>query len=128
MFFLLRHLRVKKHLQQQVSEFAGEFRPIAIINGFQHLVGFFQGVALDGVKGLLAVPRAPARSAQPGHDGDSFLVSFTSSHRINLSSLYGSRLLPDECGRKLSARTAKAHYLPEETRLCYNSYNSYRRE
>src|SRR5207253_10501374 len=46
----------------------------------------------------------------------------------NLSPLYGSLLLSDECGRKLSARTAKAHYLPEETRLCYNSYNSYRRE
>ena len=57
---LRRHLRVEKHLQQQVPKLAGQLIPVARVDGFDHLVGFFQRVGLDGVEGLLAVPRASA--------------------------------------------------------------------
>ena len=56
-----RHFGVEEHLQQQVAEFAGQLVPVAGIDGLQHLVGFFQGVGLDGVEGLLAVPGTSAR-------------------------------------------------------------------
>ena len=39
---ILRHLGVEKNLKQQVAEFAGKFVPVAIVDGFQDFVGFFQ--------------------------------------------------------------------------------------
>ncbi len=56
---LLGHLRIKKHLQQQVAEFAGQFVPVAIIDGFEDFIGFFQRVGFDGIEGLLAIPGTP---------------------------------------------------------------------
>ena len=83
------HLRIKEHLQQEVAQLPGQLLPIAVVNGFQDFVSLFQGVALDGVKGLLAVPRAPSGSAQPGHDGDSFLEFLAGGHRFNVSPATG---------------------------------------
>ena len=71
-----RHLGIEEHLQQQVAELAGQLVPIARVDGFDHLVGFFQGVGLDGVEGLLAVPGTSARAAQPRHDRYGALESF----------------------------------------------------
>ena len=74
--FLARHLRIEQHLQQQVAQFAGQLRPVAIVDGFKDFVSLFQRVGLDGVKGLFAIPRASARSPQPRHDLNRSLESF----------------------------------------------------
>src|SRR5579864_4676737 len=74
---LLRHLSVEEHLQQQVSQFTGQFGPIAIVDGFQDFVSFFEGVGLDGIEGLLAVPRTSAWRAQPLHDGHRAFETFS---------------------------------------------------
>ena len=55
---LFGHLRIEKHLQEQVAEFAGKFVPVAIVDRFEDFVGLFQRVGLDGVEGLLAIPGA----------------------------------------------------------------------
>ena len=73
---LFRHLRIEEHLQQQVAEFAGEFVPVAIVDGFEDFVGLFQRVGLDGVEGLLAIPGAASRSPQALHDGDCAFETF----------------------------------------------------
>ena len=71
--FLGRHLREENRLQQKVAEFFSEPGPVARVDRVQHLVGLFEQVRLDGVEGLLAVPRTAARRAQPGHDLDQTL-------------------------------------------------------
>ena len=82
MLLFVGHFGVKEHLQEQVAEFAGQLVPVAGIDGLEHLVGLFEGVGLDGVEGLLAVPGASAGCAQPRHDGDGALKSFAcSGHR-----------------------------------------------
>ncbi len=65
---LLSYLRVEENLEQEVAEFAGEFLPIAIVDGFEDFVGFFERVGFDRVERLLAVPGTAAGTAQPGHD------------------------------------------------------------
>src|SRR5437879_3849762 len=72
----LRHLRVEKHLQQQVAKFAAQFVPVAIVNSFEDLVSLLERVRLDGIECLLAVPRTPSRPAQTCHDGNRALESF----------------------------------------------------
>ncbi len=59
---LFGHLRIKQNLQQQVAEFPGKLVPVAIIDGFEHFIGFFQGVGLNGIEGLLAIPGTTPRS------------------------------------------------------------------
>ncbi len=59
---LLGHFRVEEHLQQQVAEFAGEFVPVAIVDGLEDFIGFFQRVRFYGIEGLLAIPRAASWS------------------------------------------------------------------
>jgi len=56
---ILRQLRIEQNLKQKVSQFSWQFLPIAFINGFENLVGFFEGVGLDRVKGLFAVQGQP---------------------------------------------------------------------
>ncbi len=63
-----RHLRVEEDLQQQVAELVLQLRPGATLDGVKDLVGLLQRVRLDGVEGLLAIPRTTAGSAQAGHD------------------------------------------------------------
>ena len=72
-----RHLGVEDGLQHEVAQFLGQPGPIAIVDRFQHLVGFFDGVRLDGIKRLFAVPRATSRSSQFGHDLDELLKALT---------------------------------------------------
>ena len=95
-----RHLGIEEHLQQQIAEFPGEFGPVAIIDGFQNFVGFFQGVGLDGIEGLFAIPGAAARGAQTLHDGDRAFETFScgghSATNVNDS----------EGGRQCRAHTA----------------------
>ena len=76
--FFRRHLREEDGLEHQVAEFFGQTRPIALIDGVEDLVGFFQQIRLDGVEVLFAIPRAAARSAQPRHDADQALETFSS--------------------------------------------------
>ncbi len=57
------HLRIEDGLQQKVAQLFGEFLPLAPLDGVENLVGLFEGVRLDAIEGLFAVPRAPARSA-----------------------------------------------------------------
>ena len=65
---LFGHFRVEEDLEQKVAEFSGEFLPVAIIDGFEDFVSFFQRVGFDRVERLLAVPGAATWAAQPGHD------------------------------------------------------------
>ncbi len=74
---LLRDLRVKEHLQQQVTKFPGEFGPVTIVDGFQNFVGFFQRVRLDGVESLFLIPRTAPGGAEALHDGYRFLEAFS---------------------------------------------------
>ena len=62
-----RHLRVEDGLQQKVAQLFGELAPVAPVDGVEHLVGLFERVRLDGVEGLLAVPRTAAGRAQARH-------------------------------------------------------------
>ncbi len=62
-------------LEHQVAEFFREMRPVARIDGVEDLVGLFERVRLDGVEGLLAIPRTTAGSAQASHDLDQPLKS-----------------------------------------------------
>src|SRR5260221_10262951 len=80
--FLCRHLRNENSLQHEVAEFVGEPRPIAIVDGLQHLISFFEEIRLDGVKALLAIPRAAIGRTQPRHDTDQALESFPSCNWI----------------------------------------------
>ena len=82
----MRHLRIKQYLKQQIPKFAREFIPVAIVYGLKDLVRFFEGVGLDGIKGLLAVPWTSPWAAQFGHDRNRTFESFTSSgHRFRLT-------------------------------------------
>ena len=36
--FFARHLGIEQHLQQQVAQFSGQLRPIAIVDGFEDFV------------------------------------------------------------------------------------------
>ncbi len=74
---LFRHLGVEKHLQQQVAEFARQLGPVAIVDGLEDFVGFFQRVGLDGIEGLFAVPGAAAGCAQALHDRDRAFETFS---------------------------------------------------
>ena len=71
------HLRVEKNLQQQIAQLPCKFGKVAIINGLNYFIGLFDGVGLDGIEGLLAVPRTAARGAQLCHDGNGALKSLT---------------------------------------------------
>src|SRR6266496_3395495 len=79
MIFLPGHLRIKKYLQKQIAEFSLQLTPIAIVDGLKNFVSLFERVGFDGIECLLAVPGAPARPAQPGHDGDRALEEFACS-------------------------------------------------
>ena len=67
---LFGHHRIEKHLQQEIAEFAGKLFPVAIVDGLKNFIGFFEGIGLDGIKGLLAIPRTAAGGPQALHDGD----------------------------------------------------------
>ena len=59
---------VKRHLHQDVAQFIGQLHRIAVVDGLQRFVAFLQQVALQRFVGLLCVPRATARPAQPRHN------------------------------------------------------------
>src|SRR5437763_13730682 len=81
----MRHLRIEEYLKQQIPKFATEFIPVAIVYGLKDLVRLFEGVGLDGIKGLLAVPWTSRWAAQFGHDRNRAFESFTSSaHRSRI--------------------------------------------
>lgn len=69
------HLCVEKDLQEEVAEFVLEVGPGAAFDGVEDLIGLFEGVALDTVEGLLAVPGTAVGPAQSGHDGGGALES-----------------------------------------------------
>ena len=62
-----------------ISKLAGKFMPVTVVDRFQHFVGFFQRVRLDGIERLLAIPRATAGRAQPFHDLHRSFEAFSSS-------------------------------------------------
>ena len=64
-----RHLRIKQHLQQQIAKLIAQLRPGPPLDRVENLIRLFQRVPLNGVKGLLPVPRAATGPAKPGHDG-----------------------------------------------------------
>ena len=70
---LISHLGIEQYLQEQVTQFFGQIRPMLTLDRVQHLVGLFQGVPANRGKALLAVPRAPARRAQLHHDRHALL-------------------------------------------------------
>ncbi len=69
--FFLGHLRVKHHLEQQVTQFAAQIVKIFPGDSVQHFVGLFQGVGGDSGESLLFVPRtAGFRVAQALHNAE----------------------------------------------------------
>ena len=60
------HLRVEKHLQQQIAEFVEQVGPILPIDGIQHFIGFLNRVLADGGEVLRTIPWASAGRAQAG--------------------------------------------------------------
>ena len=62
------HLRVEEDLEEKIAELILEVGPRAALDGVEDLVGLFERVSFDRVEGLLAVPRAAIRGAQPCHD------------------------------------------------------------
>ena len=70
------HPGIKNRLEHEVAQLFGQIVPVAAVDGVEHLVGLFEGVGLDAVEGLLAVPRTAAGGAQAGHDIDQFLKFF----------------------------------------------------
>src|SRR5277367_6237220 len=73
------HLRIEQYLEQQIAKLTGQFIPVAIVDSFQNFVGFLDGVRLDGVEGLLAVPRASSRSPEARHDRNCSLETLPGS-------------------------------------------------
>ena len=103
------HLRIEKHLKQQVAEFFGQMREVAALDGVEDLVGLFQRVFADGIEGLFAVPGAAAGSAKAGHDGHGLLKQRCRPRRVGDGlrrgiSLRWSRLAEDPCISSLPCR------------------------
>ena len=68
---LVRHLRVKDHLQQQVAQFARQFGPGLPVYGIRDLVRFLDRVGRDGCEILFDIPGAAGPGvAQLRHDVD----------------------------------------------------------
>ena len=57
--FFGRHLGEEDGLEHQVAQFFGQAGPIALIDGIEDFVGFFEQIGLDGVEVLFAVPGQP---------------------------------------------------------------------
>ena len=67
--FFLGYLRIKHHLEQQVSQLAAQIVKIFTGNRVEHFVGFFKGVGGKRGEGLFVIPRtAGFRVAQTLHD------------------------------------------------------------
>src|ERR1700733_1799487 len=62
------HLCVEEDLEKKIAELILEVGPGATLDGIEDLVGLLERVSLDRVEGLLAVPGAAIRGAQPCHD------------------------------------------------------------
>ena len=63
-----RQLRVQDDLEPQVAELAGERRRGPRLERVVDLVGLLEEVLAERGMGLLAIPRAAVRLAQPGGD------------------------------------------------------------
>ncbi len=87
--FFGRHLGEEDGLQHQVAQLFGQTRPIALVDGVKHFVGFFEQIRFDGVEILFAIPGAAAGSAQPRHDADQALKTFPSCSWIVVTCLRG---------------------------------------
>ena len=111
---LLRHLRIEENLQQQVAEFAGKFGPIAIVDSFENFVSFFEGIGLDGIEGLFAVPRAAAWGAESLHDGDHSLetLSCRGHAATNVNDCEGGRQCAGAHGTKAASGIYDLGILP----------------
>ena len=59
--FFGRHLREEDGLQHQIAELFGQARPIALIDGVQDFVGFFEQIGLDGVESFVRDPKGSRR-------------------------------------------------------------------
>ena len=59
---------MKNDLQQDVAKFLLELVGFARVERVESFVAFFNEIVADGLVGLLAVPRAAVRAAQPRHD------------------------------------------------------------
>ena len=64
---LLGQARVKDDLEQEVAELFLERAWVTGLDRLEDLVGLLEQKGLQGGPGLLAVPRAPAGTAQAGH-------------------------------------------------------------
>jgi hypothetical protein len=74
-------LRLKDDMQQEIAEFFRQPFPIAVIDGFEHLVGFFHEHRLEGVAILFFVPGATVRTAKGCHDFDE-LFELCAGHSV----------------------------------------------
>ena len=62
---LARHLRMEHDLEQQIAELVLEVREVAALDRIGDLVRLLEGVGRDAREGLLAIPGAAVRRAQP---------------------------------------------------------------
>ncbi len=61
---------VEEDLEEQVTEFFGQFFGVTLFDGIQDLVGLLDQEGLERVVGLFAVPRATAGGAKAGLERD----------------------------------------------------------
>ena len=78
----LGHLCIEEHLEEQVAEFLRQLLPVALLNGFQDLVGLFHRVFCDAVEGLFAIPGAAAGGSQAVHDLHRTFKALASRHAL----------------------------------------------
>ena len=74
-------LAQKHHLEREIAELFLELREISGIDGVDHLARFFEHVASQRAKVLLAVPGAAVGREQPAHERD--------ERGIGLAALFG---------------------------------------
>jgi len=60
---LLRHLGIKQHLEEKITELAAQFVPITVSMALEHFVSLFQREGLDGVRRSARDPTG----TRPGH-------------------------------------------------------------
>src|ERR1022692_5249472 len=72
------HLGIEDRLEQEVAQLFREALPVAPVDGIEDLIGLFEGVGLDGIEGLLAIPGASTGRPQLGHQLHQFLKFLSS--------------------------------------------------
>src|SRR5215469_2307161 len=102
--FFAGNLGMEKHLEQKVAQFFGQLGVVGGIEGVEDFVGFLDEVGAKGRVGLLAVPRATARSAETVHDGDQFVEGGAYARGRKCGSCFASGFVGTTMGLAVTLR------------------------